>query len=219
KAFFMHFVSTQHTLLNIDFQLPFKDPVLIFSLVLFIILLAPIILRKFRIPSIIGLIIAGVLIGPYGFHLINRDSSIELFGTVGLLYIMFIAGMELDLNEFKKNKNRSLIFGFLTFIFPFGIGILACHFLLGFNYLSSILVSSMFSTHTLVSYPIASKLGITKNQAVTIAVGGTIITDTAVLLILAVITGANKGTLNQEFWIRLGISITIFVVIIFFLFL
>ncbi len=214
----MHLVPFDNILLNIEFHLPFKDPVLIFSLVLFIILLAPVLLRKLRIPSIIGLIIAGVIIGPHGFHLINRDSSIELFGTVGLLYIMFIAGLELDMNEFKKNKHRSLMFGFLTFIFPFVIGILACHFLLEFNYLSSILVASMFSTHTLVSYPITSKLGISKNQAVAIAVGGTIITDTAVLLILAVITGADKGTLNEEFWIRLGISLVIFVAIVFFLF-
>src|SRR5699024_448858 len=119
----------KNTFLNISFSLPLKDPVLIFAIVLFILLLAPIILRKFRIPSIIALTIAGVAIGPHGFHLMNRDSSIQLFGTVGLLYIMFMAGLELDLNEFKKNKNRSLIFGMLTFSFPFGLGILACHFL------------------------------------------------------------------------------------------
>src|SRR5690242_1290151 len=179
---------TNGILLTFNFSLPLKDPVLIFSLVLFIILLAPIVLRKFRIPSIIGLILAGVAIGPYGFHLMDRDSSIELFGTVGLLYIMFLAGLELDLNEFKRNRHRSLIFGILTFSIPFGIGIVVCHFFLHFGYASSILISSMFSTHTLVAYPIASRLGITKNQAITIAVGGTIITDTAVLLILAVIT-------------------------------
>lgn len=200
------------------FSLPLKDPVLIFSVVLFIILLAPIILRKFRIPSLIGLILAGVAIGPYGFHLMNRDSSIELFGTVGLLYIMFLAGLELDLNEFKHNRNHSLLFGALTFCIPFGLGILACHFLLKFSYLASILVSSMFSTHTLVSYPIASKLGITKNSAVTVAVGGTILTDTIVLLILAVITGAEKGQLNQAFWLRISISLVIFISIVFFLF-
>ncbi len=214
----MHLILSEGQLLNINLSLPLKDPVLIFSVVLFIILLAPVILRKFRIPSIIGLIIAGVAIGPYGFHLMDRDSSIQLFGTVGLLYIMFLAGLELDLNEFKKNKNRSLIFGILTFSFPFILGILACHFLLKFSYLSSVLVASMFSTHTLVAYPIASKLGISKNNAVTVAVGGTIITDTVVLLILAVITGANKGELNELFWIRLGISLVIFGVILFFLF-
>lgn len=206
------------TMLAVHFSVPLKDPVLIFSVVLFIILLAPIILRKFRIPSIIGLIIAGVAIGPHGFHLIERDSSIELFGTVGLLYIMFLAGLELDINEFKRNRHRSFLFGTLTFSFPFVLGIAACHYVLHFSLLSSVLIASMFSTHTLVAYPLASKLGIIKNPAVTIAVGGTIITDTVVLVILAVITGASKGTLNQVFWLRLGISLVVFVAIVFLLF-
>lgn len=208
----------KENLLTLHFSLPLKDPVLIFSLVLFIILLAPVILRKIRIPSIIGLIIAGVIIGPYGFNLIARDSSIQLFGTVGLLYIMFLAGLELDLNEFKRNRSHSLLFGALTFSLPFSLGIVACMYFLHFSLETSILISSMFSTHTLVSYPLASKLGITKNPAVTIAVGGTIITDTVVLLILAVITGAAKGTLSNAFWFRLGISLIIFVSIVFFLF-
>lgn len=205
-------------LLVLHLSIPLKDPVLIFSVVLFIILLAPIILRKFRIPSIIGLIIAGVAIGPHGFDLIERDNSIQLFGTVGLLYIMFLAGLELDINEFKRNRHRSFLFGALTFSFPFLLGIAACHYLLNFSLVSSILIASMFSTHTLVAYPLASKLGITKNQAVTIAVGGTIITDTVVLVILAVITGAAKGTLDQAFWIKLGISLAVFVAIVFFVF-
>lgn len=205
-------------LFNIRFSLPLKDPVLIFSLVLFIILLAPIILRKFRIPSIIGLILAGVAIGPYGFNLMERDSSIQLFGTVGLLYIMFLAGLELDLNEFKRNRNRSLLFGALTFSIPFGLGITVCHYFLHLPVISSVLIASMFSTHTLVAYPIASKLGLTRNEAVTIAVGGTIITDTVVLLILAVITGVSKGTIDQAFWIKLGVSLAVFVAVVFLLF-
>ncbi|GAA4319689.1 cation:proton antiporter [Compostibacter hankyongensis] len=205
-------------LLSIDLSLPLKDPVLIFSIVLFIILLAPIILRKFRIPSIIGLIIAGVIIGPYGLNVLRYDSSIELFGMVGLLYIMFLAGLDLEMNEFLKNRGRSAVFGLCTFILPFGMGVPVCHYLLHFGWVPSVLISSMFATHTLVSYPIASRLGITKNQVVTIAVGGTIITDTLVLLILAVITGAARGTLNQAFWLRLGISIVVFVLIVFLLF-
>jgi Kef-type K+ transport system membrane component KefB/nucleotide-binding universal stress UspA family protein len=206
------------TLLTLHFSLPLKDPVLIFSVVLFIILLAPIVLRKLRIPSIIGLILAGVAIGPHGFNLIARDSSIELFGTVGLLYIMFLAGLELDLNEFKRNRNKSLLFGALTFSFPFALGVAACIYVLHLSVTSSILIASMFSTHTLLSYPLASKMGITKNEAVTIAVGGTIITDTVVLLILAVITGAAKGTLSNAFWIRLAVSLVVFVSAVFFLF-
>lgn len=196
-----------------DFSLPLKDPVPIFSLVLFIILLAPIILRKFRIPSIIGLIIAGMAIGDHGFKVIEKG-SIDLFGQAGLLYIMFLAGLELDMTEFRKNRHRSLVFGAFTFFLPLALGYVMCTYVLHFNLMASLLISSMFATHTLVAYPLASRLGITKNEAVTVAVGGTIITDTAVLLILAIITGAEAGNLNTAFWLRLGISLTIFALIV-----
>ncbi len=196
-------------LLAMNLHLPLKDPVPIFALVLFIVLLAPIVLRKFRIPSIIGLILAGVAIGDHGFDIIEKG-SIDLFGRAGLLYIMFLAGLELDMNEFRKNRNRSGVFGVLTFSIPFLLGLLVCTRVLHFTFLPALLVSSMFSTHTLVAYPIASRLGITKNEAVTITVGGTIITDSLVLLILAVITGYSKGQLGQGFWIQLGVSIACF---------
>ncbi|HVI45675.1 MAG TPA: cation:proton antiporter [Chitinophaga sp.] len=199
--------------LLMDISLPLKDPVPIFSLVLFIILLAPILLRKLRIPSIIGLIIAGMLIGDHGFKIIEKG-SIDLFGKAGLLYIMFLAGLELDMTEFRKNRYRSMVFGALTFSIPLLLGYLVCTYVLGFNFKATILVASMFATHTLVAYPLASRLGITKNEAVTVAVGGTIITDTAVLLILAIITGAQAGNLNTYFWVRLGISLTVFATII-----
>ncbi|MEZ2442462.1 cation:proton antiporter [Chitinophaga sp. RCC_12] len=194
-------------------NLPLKDPVPIFSLVLFIILLAPILLRKLRIPSIIGLIIAGMLIGDHGFKIIQKD-SIDLFAKAGLLYIMFLAGLELDMTEFRKNRYRSMVFGAFTFFIPLTMGFVVCTYVLQFNFMATLLVSSMFATHTLVAYPLASRLGITKNEAVTVAVGGTIITDTAVLLILAVITGAQAGNLNTYFWVRLGISLAIFAAII-----
>jgi len=200
-------------MLNISFQFPLKDPVLIFSIVLFIILLAPILLRKLRIPSIIGLIIAGMAIGEHGFGMIEK-SSIDLFGKAGLLYIMFLAGLELDMGEFARNKNKSLIFGFFTFAIPLGVGYLLCTYVLGFNFLAALLVSSMFATHTLVAYPLASRMGITKNEAVTVTVGGTIITDTAVLIILAIITGAASGELSPEFWGKLSLSLLLFTVFV-----
>ena len=158
--FFKHFIQ--------GFELPLQNPVLILSLLLFIILLSPILLRKINIPGIVGLIIAGVIIGPYGFNIIESSSSIDLFSTIGLLYIMFIAGLELDLNEFKSNRNKSLLFGIFTFTFPLAIGYPVCHYLLGYDTNASLLISSMFATHTLVSYPIVSKLGVSKNQAVAI---------------------------------------------------
>lgn len=198
-----------------EFELPLGNPVLIFSLILFIILLSPILLRKLNIPGIIGLIIAGVVIGPHAFNILEKSSAIDLFSTIGLLYIMFIAGLELDMNEFKSNRNKSLLFGLFTFIIPISIGFPVCYYLLGYDFNASFLTASMFATHTLVAYPIVSKLGISKNQAVAITVGGTILTDTAVLIILAVIMSNSQGNLNSEFWIRLGVSLAIFSAIMF----
>lgn len=200
-----------------EFELPLKNPVLIFSLILLIILLSPLLLKRINIPGIIGLIISGVAVGPYGFNILEKNSAVDLFSTIGLLYIMFIAGLELDMGEFKVNRNKSLVFGFFTFALPIALGFPACYYGLGYDFNASFLTASMFATHTLVAYPIVSKLGVSKNQAVAIAVGGTILTDTAVLIILAVIMGANEGSLNQEFWIRLGVSLAIFGAIMFFL--
>lgn len=192
------------------FQLPLHNPVLIFSLVLFIILLAPIVLNRIRIPGIIGLIVSGIIIGPEGLNLLEDSLFVDVFSTIGLLYIMFMAGLELDLNEFKATKNKSIIFGFLTFSIPLALGFPVCHYLLGFDVNASLLTASMFATHTLVTYPIVSKLGVSKNIAVAITVGGTILTDTAVLILLAVILGSHTGGLTQEFWIRLGVSLILF---------
>ncbi|MFZ2283725.1 MAG: cation:proton antiporter [Lutibacter sp.] len=200
-----------------EFQLPLGNPVLIFSLILLIILLSPILLRRLNIPGIIGLIISGVIIGPHSLNILEKNSAVDLFSTIGLLYIMFIAGLELDMNQFKANRNKSLLFGFFTFIFPLAIGFPVCYYFLDYGINASMLTASMFATHTLVAYPIVSKLGISKNQAVAITVGGTILTDTAVLIILAIIIGNNEGSLNQEFWIKLGISLVIFSAIMFYL--
>jgi len=198
-----------------EFELPLTNPVLVFSLILLIILLSPLILKKLRIPGVIGLIISGVIIGPFGLNFLEKNAAIVLFSTIGLLYIMFIAGLELDLNEFKIHKNKSLVFGFFTFILPLTIGFPVCYYLLQFDFNASILTASMFATHTLVAYPIVSKYGISKNQSVAIAVGGTILTDTAVLIILAIIMGNSSGQLTTDFWIKLGVSLVLFSAIMF----
>lgn len=191
---------------------------MIFSLVLFIILFAPILFNKIKVPYIIGLIVAGVIVGPYGMNLLTRDSSIVLFGTVGLLYIMFLAGLEIDMSEFKKNKNKIAVFGLTTFLLPLIMGSLASYYVLGYGLLSSILLASMFSTHTLIAYPIASRYGVSKNRAVTLTVGGTMITDILALLILAIIAGMTKGDVSSSFWFQLGGSCIVFVSIVFFVF-
>ncbi|TXE07741.1 cation:proton antiporter [Gelidibacter salicanalis] len=193
-----------------EFQLPLHNPVLIFSLILFIILLAPLVLHRIRIPGIIGLIVSGIIIGPAGLNILEKSLFVDVFSTIGLLYIMFIAGLELDLNEFKANRNKSLLFGFLTFAIPISIGFPVCYYVLGFDFNASLLTSSMFATHTLVTYPIVSKLGLSKNLAVAVTVGGTILTDTAVLVLLAVILGSHNGGLTFDFWLRLGISLVLF---------
>lgn len=200
-----------------EFLIPFTNPVLVFSLILLIILISPIIFKRIKVPGIIVLILSGVVIGPHGFNLIENNAAVDLFSTIGLLYIMFIAGLELDMNQFKANRNKSILFGFFTFILPLAIGFPVCFYLLGFDFNASFLTASMFATHTLLAYPIVSKLKIAKNEAVAITVGGTILTDTAVLIILAVIMGNHEGTLSAAFWQRLGISLAIFSAIIFLL--
>lgn len=204
-------------MLLFDLKLPLQDPVQVFSVILLIILLAPLLLNRFRIPGILGLILAGTLVGPYGLNIL-QISETTLFGTVGLLYIMFLAGLEIDLNDFRKNRHKSLIFGAITFLIPLITGSLASYYILDYPFRSSLLLASMFATHTLIAYPLASRLGITRNEAVTVTVGGTIITDTLALLILAVITGSVKGELNYEFWIRMVISLALFAWIVLWVF-
>ena len=194
--------------------LPLTNPVLIFSVILFIILFAPLVLHRFKIPDIVGLIIAGALIGPYGLHIMDRDSSIVLFGTVGLLYIMFVAGLEIDMADFKKNSKRSLIFGLYTFFIPMILGTFAGVYLLDFSYPTSILLASMCASHTLVTFPIVSKYGITKNRAINVTIGGTVVTCLLALLVLAVIVGMSTGELTQGFWIQLGVSTIVFAFIV-----
>ncbi|MEG1903341.1 MAG: cation:proton antiporter [Bacteroidales bacterium] len=193
-----------------DLNLPIENPVIKFLIILSIILFAPILLNKLRIPQILGLIVAGAIIGPNGFNLILRDSSIILSGTAGLLYIMFLAGLEIDLNDFKKNSQKSILFGLYTFMIPMALGIFAGLYVLKFSWITSVLLASMFASHTLISYPIITKLGITRNRAVTVTVGGTMITDTLALLVLAIIVGMTQGEVNAAFWIRLIISLLLF---------
>ena len=142
--------------LNIlDITLPLTDPILKFFVILTIILLAPLLLNKISIPPILGLIIAGAVIGPYGINLMERDSSIILSGTAGLLYIMFLAGLEIDLGDFRRNSSKSLLFGMYTFLIPMVLGIVAGLYGLNFSTESSVLLASMFASHTLIAYPLS----------------------------------------------------------------
>ncbi len=191
-------------------DLPFKEPVIVFTLLITIILVAPIVFRKFRIPGIVGLIVSGMIIGPHALNLVEFGESIKLLSTAGLLYLMFLAGLELNSRDLLRNGSKSLVFGGLTFFIPLIFGFVVAHFFLSYNILGSLLIASMFSTHTLISYPIASRLGITRSEAATVSIGGTIITDTAVLVLLAFISAASEGSISAIFWIRMTLSIAAF---------
>ena len=189
------------TLPDIGIHLPVTDPTWIFFLVLMIILFAPIILGRLRIPHIIGMILAGVIIGKHGFNILERDSSFELFGKVGIYYIMFLAGLEMDLENLKKNISRALVFGVLTFSIPFALGMWVGMSLLGFGVGTSMLLSSIFASHTLVAYPIVGRYGMTRHDSVSISIGGTMFALTVALFVLAGISGIYKGELDSGSWI------------------
>ncbi|MDP2423862.1 MAG: cation:proton antiporter, partial [Bacteroidales bacterium] len=195
--------------------LPLQNPVLIFALVLLIILLSPIVLRKLRIPGIIGLILAGVIIGPNGLNILLRDSSIVLFSTVGLLYIMLLSGLEIDMVQFRRSRHRSIFFGMATFLLPQVLGTMIGYYYLHFNLSTSTLLASMFASHTLITYPIANKLGLVQTEAVTIAIGGTIITNTLSLLILSIIVQLKHNALDISFIMQIILLAGFFGILIF----
>ena len=195
----------------LNLYLPLKNPVLILALTLLIILFSPLLFKRFRIPGIIGLIISGILIGPHSLHIIESTNSFELLSKTGLLYIMFLAGLEIDMQEFSQNRNKSLVFGALTFLIPITLGYFVCIYIFQFSLWSSVLLASMFSTHTLLSYPIVSNMGIVKNRAVQVTFGGTIITDSAVLILLGIITNVVTGEIDGAFWFRVVVSLALLV--------
>lgn len=163
------------------------DPTLIFFVVLVIILATPIVLRRFKIPHLVGLIVIGVAIGPFGFNLIARDSSFEIFGQVGLLYLMALAGLEIDLFHLQRNLNRGIGFGLLTFFIPLLLGYVTSVWLLHLNWMAASLIAAIYAAHTLISYPIVAKFQLTKRPAVLIAIVGTIVAIIGSLMVLAIV--------------------------------
>ncbi len=199
------------------FNLPLKNPVIIFALLLLVIFIVPYITEKLRVPSLVGLILSGTILGEHGFNILLRNSGIILFGTIGVLFIMFLAGLEIDILDFKKFKFKSITFGTLTFSIPMVLGTYANYYLLELSWIPAILLASMYASHTLLAYPLASKFKINRNEAITVAVGGTMITDTAALIVLAVIAKSTSGELDWNFWKGLGFSISVFFFIVLFI--
>ncbi|AFY68237.1 transporter, CPA2 family [Geitlerinema sp. PCC 7407] len=188
---------------------PITDPVLIFLMIMAIMLIAPLVFERLRMPGIVGLILAGVLVGPSGLGVLERDSTIVLLGTVGLLFLMFLAGLETSLDDLKYNADKAVIFGLATFALPMVIGTGAM-LLMGYSVLASILVASCFASHTLLALPILTRLGIMRAQAVTATLGATLITNVLALLVLAVVVRANQGNLTLGFWLTLIPSLAIY---------
>lgn len=198
-------------------NLPVTDPVWIFFIVMIIILFAPVFMGKLRIPHIIGLIIAGIIVGEHGFNILERDSSFELFGKVGLFYIMFLAGLEMDMEDFRRNKVKGLVFGLLTFAVPMVFGIVSGMYVLDFPFVTSVLLASMYASHTLLAYPIVSRYGMSRLRSVTVTIGGTAVTVTLSLFILAVISGMYKGDVDGWYWVLLVVKVIALALLIVFL--
>lgn len=172
-------------LMDIMSEFPLRSPMAIFFAVLGIILVVPLLFNRLKIPYIIGLIIAGMIVGPYGLNILARDDGFEVFGQVGLLYLMFLAGVEINMYHLQRNYRQGVLYGLLTFIIPFIVGFIATYWLLHADILASVLVASMFASHTLVSYPIITRFGLSNSKGVVIAVCGTIITVLLALIVLA----------------------------------
>ena len=179
------------------------NPLAIIALVLATILLVPMACRKIRIPSIVGFIIVGILVGPYGFELIESGTSIQTLGKIGMLYIMLQAGIEVDINDFRQQRNSAILFGIYSFLFPFLLG-LGTSLLLGFNWVTSALLGAMYGSHTLMTYPIISRYGVQKNAAANIAIGGTMLTISLSLLVLAYLKRNFVYTDQQRLWEIIG---------------
>lgn len=176
------------------------------------------VLGRLRIPHIIGMILAGVVIGEHGFNILARDSSFELFGKVGLYYIMFLAGLEMNMGDFKQNRGKAVVLGLLAFVIPMALGFITNMTVLKYGFITSVLLASMYASHTLVAYPIVIRYGVSRHRSVSIAVGGTAVTDTLTLLVLAVIGGLFKGESSEMFWLWLVVKVIFlgFLIIFFF---
>ena len=170
-----------------------KSPIAGFTILLLVILVVPPIFERLRLPGLVGLLAAGVVLGPDGLGLLSPEAeTMKLLSDIGKIYLMFVAGLEIDLEDFRKNKNRSLGFGIATFLIPLIFGAMVGRFF-GFGWNPAILIGSLLASHTLLGFPIVNRLGVTANQAVTVTIGATIFTDIAALLVLAVCVSINAG--------------------------
>lgn len=188
---------------NISSYFPITDPTLVFLVVLLVILFAPIVMGKLRIPHIIGMVLAGVLLGPFGLNILVRDNSFELFGKVGLYYIMFLAALEMDMEGVKKNKYRILVFGLLTFALPLLLVYATSAGVLRYSSTSALLLGCLMASNTLVAYPIIGRYGLQRKPSVMLSVGSTMLSLLLALIMLAAIVASYKSDMGAAFWLWL----------------
>jgi Kef-type K+ transport system membrane component KefB len=194
----------------------FDKPVGFFLLVMTIILITPLISERVRLPGIVGIIIGGMLIGPHGFGLIQEGERIEFLAAIGLVYLMFSAGLEVDINQFMRVRGRALVFGLITFTFPQLMG-MGLGYILGLDWLGMILLGSAFASHTLIAFPILTKLGVTRNEAVAVTTGATVLTDIGAFIVLAVVLGVrSEGGISVGYFVQLLVLLAIFTAAIIF---
>ena len=186
---------------NLAQYFPITDPTLIFFVVLLMILLSPIIMGRLRIPHIIGMVLAGVIVGKYGLNILERDASFELFGRVGLYYIMFLAGLEMDMEGLKKNRTRVIVFGLLTFLVPFAMTYFMGVSLLSYTPLAALLLSAIMASNTLISYPIVGRYGLTRHTSSTLSVGSSMMALFMALIVMASIVNSFQGEGGIGFWV------------------
>lgn len=194
------------------------SPLLILTIVIGIIWFVPLICRKIHVPSIVGFILAGVLIGPSVLNIVGESPTIKILGSLGMLYIMFQSGSEIDINDFKQYKYRSIFFGLCTFFIPFSLGILTSRYILDFNWTSSLLLGAMYGSHTLMTYPIVSRYGVQKNVAVNITVGATMLSITLSLMVLAAVEGLNHSVKTAMDYVIQFFILTIFLLSVLWIF-
>lgn len=189
---------------------PITSPTVIFFTVLIIILFAPIIMGRLRIPHIIGMVLAGVAVGKYGFNILERDSSFELFGRVGLLYIMFLAGLEMDMQGLRNNIRRVTVFGVLTFLIPFVMTFFTSIYYLGYSVMASVLLSCIMSSNTLIAYPIVVRYGLQRHYVSTLAVGASMMAVFFSLVAVAALVGSFSGGTGYVYWTMFAVRFSLY---------
>ena len=205
-------------MMHLLFSLPIDNPTWIFFVVLLIILLAPLFFERLHIPQIVGMILAGVLVGPHGLNLLTRDSSFELFGQVGLYYIMFLAGISMDTGAFKRDRIQVVSFGILSFLIPFLLGGISAYYLLHLSFQASILVACVLSSHTLVSYSIVSRYSLSRYKGVSLSVVATMISLILALFVLAGLAGSFQGHSGIRLWGSMILKTAVYILALFFLY-